>query len=166
MTLSARGYAKLRGVSHTAVQKAIKSGRISVESDGKINPDIADKEWARNTRTSLPSQPSYRVAEDISQNSGHNSTLSDFNRARAVRETYKARLAKLEYEELSGKLVNADEVKVAAFNASRRVRDRILQIPRRISAQLAAETEAYNVESLLNSALREALEELSGESHE
>ena len=53
MGLSIRAYAQHRGVSHTAVAKAIKAGRISVEPDGKIDPAKADAQWARNT---LPSQ--------------------------------------------------------------------------------------------------------------
>jgi hypothetical protein len=53
MGLSIRAYAQHRGVSHTAVAKAIKAGRIGVESDGKIDPAKADAQWARNT---LPSQ--------------------------------------------------------------------------------------------------------------
>ncbi|WP_457912289.1 hypothetical protein, partial [Acidithiobacillus caldus] len=53
MGLSVRAYAQHRGVSHTAVAKAIKAGRISVEPDGTIDPAKADAQWARNT---LPSQ--------------------------------------------------------------------------------------------------------------
>ena len=53
MGLSIRAYAQHRGVSHTAVAKAIKAGRISVEPDGKIDPAKADAQWSRNT---LPSQ--------------------------------------------------------------------------------------------------------------
>ena len=49
MGLSIRAYAQHRGVSHTAVAKAIKAGRISVEPDGKIDPAKADAQWARNT---------------------------------------------------------------------------------------------------------------------
>ena len=53
MGLSIRAYAQHRGVSHTAVAKAIKAGRISKEHDGTIDPAEADAQWARNT---LPSQ--------------------------------------------------------------------------------------------------------------
>ena len=53
MGLSIRAYAQHRGVSHTAVAKAIKAGRISKEPDGTIDPAKADAQWVRNT---LPSQ--------------------------------------------------------------------------------------------------------------
>ena len=53
MGLSIRAYARHRGVTDTAVHKAIRSGRINALSDGTIDPDQADAQWARNT---LPSQ--------------------------------------------------------------------------------------------------------------
>lgn len=49
MGLSRRAYAAQRGVSHTAVGKAIASGRISTLPDGTIDPVVADREWDTNT---------------------------------------------------------------------------------------------------------------------
>ena len=51
---------------------------------------------------------------------------------------YAARLAKLEFEERTGKLLNADEVKVKHFNLARLLRDRIQQIPRKVAPQIVA----------------------------
>ena len=42
MGLSIRAYDAHRGVSHTSVRKAIRSGRLSPESDGTIDPVKAD----------------------------------------------------------------------------------------------------------------------------
>ena len=156
--LSIRGYARHRGVSHTAVQKAIQSGRISVEPDGTLDPAKADAEWEKNTRSSKGSVASAAIA----QASGG----VDFNKARAVKETYNARLAKLTYQERVGQHVSVEEVKLGAFNMARKLRNRILQIPMRISAQLAAETDPHIVEDMLNAELSGALEELSQEGSE
>jgi hypothetical protein len=49
MGLSRRKYAERRGVSESAVRKAIASGRITPEADGTINPARADAEWAAQT---------------------------------------------------------------------------------------------------------------------
>ena len=49
MGMSRRAYAAHRGVSHTAVGKAIATGRISTLPDGTIDPAVADREWATNT---------------------------------------------------------------------------------------------------------------------
>ena len=45
MGLSQRQYAAHRGVSHTAVAKALATGRISAEPDGSIDPVKADRQW-------------------------------------------------------------------------------------------------------------------------
>lgn len=149
MGLSVRAYAQHRGVSHTAVAKAIKAGRISVEPDGTIDPAKADAQWARNT---LPSQslnigakkPAAKVETPPVSTPVSTPPLEtraaapDYQTSRAIREAYAARLAKLEFEERTGKLINADEVKVKYFNLARLLRDRIQQIPRKVAPQIVA----------------------------
>lgn len=49
MGVSRRAYAAHRGVSESAVRKAIASGRITPEADGTIDPARADAEWAAQT---------------------------------------------------------------------------------------------------------------------
>lgn len=49
MGLSQRQYAAHRGVSHTAVAKALATGRISAEPDGTIDPVKADLQWDEAT---------------------------------------------------------------------------------------------------------------------
>jgi hypothetical protein len=45
MGLSLRAYAGHRGVSHTAVQKTLRAGRIAALPDGTIDPVVADAAW-------------------------------------------------------------------------------------------------------------------------
>src|SRR5271165_5118472 len=100
--VSQRAYARLRGVAHSAVQKAIKTRRITLNADGTIDPERANREWERNTfagktlhqatrpaatpssapppprgGSSMPSQP------DVSSD-----PVSAYLRARAVTETF------------------------------------------------------------------------------
>ena len=49
MGVSLRAYARMRGCSLTAVQKAISSKRITTLADGTIDPERANQEWAKNT---------------------------------------------------------------------------------------------------------------------
>jgi hypothetical protein len=63
----------------------------------------------------------------------------DYAKARAIIAHYEARLAKIDYEERIKKLINADEVSVAAFNLFRMFRDRTLTIPDRVVGALIAE---------------------------
>lgn len=130
--LSYRAYAKHRGVSTEAVSKAVRTGRITAGPDGKIDPERADREWEENTD---PSKVRKKMTEDEALASPANG-LPSIAQSRAIREAYEARIKKLNYEVKKGKLVNADEVRVAAFNVSRIARDKILNLPDRLAPRL------------------------------
>ena len=86
-----------------------------------------------------------------------------YAQSRAVREAYAARLAKLDYEERSGKLVSVDALKVEAFKVHRRVRDALLNIPDRCSPELAALTTEAEVHALLLTEINAALRQLAAD---
>jgi len=158
--LSLRAYAKHRGVSLAAVQKAVHSGRITPNADGLIESDRADAEWNAKTR---PGQRRARTAPAQPRETAETPAAGlDYFRARAIRESYLARLAKIEFEERTAKLVSRDEVQVAAFTRGRTVRDNLLNIPDRLAATLAAETDVDRIHHLLSVEIRRALEELAG----
>ncbi|HZT29260.1 MAG TPA: hypothetical protein VFA33_05220 [Bryobacteraceae bacterium] len=153
--MSQRQYAKHVGLSRAAVQKAINSGRISTLSDGRIDSDTADREWRENTEA-RPAGASKRQHDDDDAFGA-----SQYTKARAVREHYQARLAKLEYEEKVGSLISKDEVQIATFNKFRQYRDGMLNIPDRVAAMLAAETDAAKCYEILATEIRKALNEFA-----
>jgi hypothetical protein len=158
--LSLRAYAKHRGVSLAAVQKAIHSGRIATHPEGLIDSDRADAEWKAKTR---PGQRRARPAPVATREPAEAPVAGlDYFRARAIRESYLARLAKIEFEEKTAQLVSRDEVQVAAFTRARTVRDNLLNIPDRLAATLAAESDADKVHQILTGEIRKALDELAG----
>ena len=61
MGLSRRQYATHRGVSHTAVGKAIATGRITTEADGTIDPAKADRQWDAQTDPAKQRGPNARA---------------------------------------------------------------------------------------------------------
>ncbi len=125
-SLSYRAYAKHRGVSTEAVSKAVRTARITAGPDGKIDPERADREWDAN---SDPSRNPVRVKESNDVSDAAPAGLPPYAQSRAIREAYEARIKKLDYEVKKGKLVNADEVRVAVFNIARVARDKILNLP-------------------------------------
>src|ERR1035438_2811184 len=109
--VSLRAYAKHRGVTLKAVQKAIESGRIRTNADGKLDTDRADADWARNTgpkvkQTAANVPPAPRTEQPRPEPAGGG---LDYAMARAIIANYEARLVKLDYEERIKKLVKADE---------------------------------------------------------
>jgi hypothetical protein len=154
--LSQRAYAKHRGVALSAVQKAISTGRISTMADGRIDSGVADIEWAANTKARPPA-----VRRQQGEDDGDAFGAAQYSKARAVREHYQARLAKIEYEERVGSLVSKDEVQVASFNKFRQFRDAMLNIPDRIAAMLAAETGEAKCYEILATEIRKALNDFA-----
>jgi hypothetical protein len=153
------------------VQKALKAGRIHTLADGNIDVAATDVAWTANTapRAQAPArhrqEPKAHAAAHPTQETSEPARLDsgsvDYSRARAVREGYMARLAKMLFEERSAKLVARAEVEVAAFNRFRAFRDGMLNIPDRLAAVLAAEGDAARVHELLASEIRKALQEFA-----
>ena len=179
MSMSLRAYARHRGVALSAVQKAIASGRIHPEPDGRIDPIKADAQWDRHTRTAQPTTPRVTttrpppIAQHASQpaapppmpQASDDARGVDYHKARAVRETYSARLAKLEFEERTAKLISKDEVDIKYFQLARQLRDRMQQIPRKVAPEIVAlvvaDPDVRGVTDILDVAIREALEDLA-----
>lgn len=167
ITLTA--FAKMRGVSVEAVSKAVRVGRLSKSvrwskaGQPRLMADIATQEWETNTDASqqrVRAVPPPKVSEpEIEQPTGGHSA-NTFQQARTLREAYMARLAKLEYEEKSGRLVAADSVKNEAFRMARIVRDNLLNIPDRVSSELANESNQFKIHQRLTAEIRRALEEM------
>jgi hypothetical protein len=62
MGVSLRAYGRHRGVTLAAVQKALKTHRITALPDGTIDPEIADRAWnaaaeVRRTADKVPADP-------------------------------------------------------------------------------------------------------------
>jgi phage terminase Nu1 subunit (DNA packaging protein) len=83
-----------------------------------------------------------------------------FNDAKTISAQYQAALLKLDYGERSKSLVKVADVDLEFFNISRMVRDAILGVPGRVSAELAGVTEQHIIEARIMGGLVEALEEL------
>jgi phage terminase Nu1 subunit (DNA packaging protein) len=171
--LSLRAYAERRGVALSTVQAAIRTGRISTVpgpgGEPKIDPEIADREFEANTDPSKQGRKenvgdliAKENARAVKSDSDHGSATNDYMKWRARREQLNAQLKELEYEQKSGKLVNAEEARREFFKIAREARDAIMNIPERISGQLAAETDEHAVRMLLKTELTRALEVFLG----
>jgi hypothetical protein len=80
---------------------------------------------------------------------------------RAKREEYQAKQAELDYLEAIGELVPTSELRAAAASRYRAIRDKLLNIPDRLSAILAAEKDPAIVHAALAKEIKQVLHELS-----
>lgn len=160
--LSIRAYAKNRGVSEGAVRKAIKNGRITKKENGKIDANLADKEWQQNTDPAQLKEVKRDKFEKKPREDSNNNLLGpSYQQSRAVKEAYSAKLLRLQFEKESKRLISVDEVKISAFNTARMTRDRILNIPDRVIPLLVGQNDIFEMKKILKEELVKALDELS-----
>jgi hypothetical protein len=176
--ISLRAYSRRRGCSLTAVQKAIAAGRIKKLSNGKIDPDAADAAWTENTNASLRRGPA--AAEDVQTSfksprpagpglppeatadmGKPTADTRSFAAARAVREAYAARRAKLQFEKESGKVVDVDEVRDRWSKTLLAIKTRILGIPSKVRSQHP--DMPHTDVAIIDQICREMLEELAND---
>ena len=164
MGISLRAYARMRGCSLTAVQKAIASKRITTLPDDTIDPERANQEWAKNTfaghtinqKPAAPApargaaQPKASPPPVIPQAVEVSSDpVAAYLRARAVNETFKAKVSQLEYEERAGKLIQAMRASEYAATFSAIIKDGLMAMPDRLAPMLAAVEDEKAIHRLL-----------------
>ena len=130
--ISMREFARRKKVHISTVEKAVKTGRIQKDGQsGKIDFEEQSKNWERNRDTSKQ------------RDSQNNAKPNDLMQAKTDKEIYTAKLKELEYKKESGRLVDKQEVEIVMFKFCKIVRDNILTIPNRISAEFAAQMIGY-----------------------
>lgn len=159
-------YARRRGVSAAAVTKAVQAGRIT-EIDGKIDPDVADIQWARNTDLTQSVRTNHAIlkpppsAKDSRPEGNDGREDSAIMVARTRTETARAELFEIEIAEKRGTLVAAEGVKKAAFEKARIVRSALEGLPDRLAPVLTAETDPARCHQLMMAEIKRVLRELA-----
>lgn len=175
MGLSRRAYARrrkargLKGASDAAVRKAIASGRITLEPDGSIDPEKADRQWeAATDKAKVRSDQSIAQGVDKARETvaadeqkpvpqAHVEAVNEgaaaaervggddgaggvtMAKAAAADKAYSAQIKRLRLQQMKGELVNRKQVVAHVFDLARKERDSWLQLPARKAANMAAE---------------------------
>ena len=159
-------YARHRGCDEKAVRKAVTEGRISL-IDGKIDPAVADIQWAQNTRAraaqvvapsadrELPLDAPAEVPEASTQRAVQEPGYMAF---RSRREEADAQIAEMNAAKMRGTMVMRQDVDRAFFEIGREVRDRLAACARRIASEVAATSSAEACESIVDREHRIVLE--------
>jgi hypothetical protein len=174
MGLSIRAYARQRGVSHVAVLRAVKQGRVILEPDGTVDATKADVSWERSSDPArrkasaeklrpVPEVAVGSVRETLKEQglpAGGNVT---FVQARTAHEIAKAHLARLRLQERKGELIDRARATALVFRLAREERDTWINWPARVAALMAAElgAEAHPMQKILETHVRAHLVELA-----
>lgn len=157
-------YAKHRGVSEAAVSQAVSAGRISL-IDGRIDPAVADIQWARNTRARQSNQPAVAAPGESQGPRGVQAGARDdvipepdYAAFRARRERADALIAEMTEAKMSGAMLMREDVDRAIFEVAREIRDRLTACARRIASEVAAIPTAEGCEAVIDREHRIVLE--------
>jgi hypothetical protein len=181
--MSYRAYSRHRGCRLSAVQKAITDGRIAsalVQIEGqpypKIDSDKADALWLLNTdeskRSTLftPSDEasgiSAPMADDDFEIPGDpesDAAKKSYHQSRSLRAKIDAENAQLDLDQRKGKLIDLDEAKQLGFTTLRTLRDALRNTGPRIAAQVAALSDPFACEVLINAEIDSVLASMSVE---
>lgn len=165
--ISVREFARRIGVTHRAVQNGIASGRLRRSlRGGKIaNEALARKEWeAGAAKVPLPKPgpapaPAAAAATKPDAPAPGGLRLVDAQTRVTVQRAMALRLAN---RQKRGLLIPAKVARREAYECARTVRDALLNLPDRLSAELAAESDPDRVHERLDGEIRKALEALAG----
>jgi hypothetical protein len=176
MGISLRGYAKHRGVTLKAVQKAVARKRIKLEPDGTVDAARADRDWTANSDLAgvLPNiiggqKQAYRTARGMAADpevmpapaTVAGDPMHAYLKARAVKETFLAKRAQAEYELLMGKLIEKTKSHEYAATLSQMVKEALLAQPDRLAPILAALDDVPSIHKVLMNDNKAVLQKLS-----
>ncbi|MBX6744928.1 MAG: elements of external origin [Acetobacteraceae bacterium] len=168
---SQRELARRLGVSHTALQKAQRAGRIAPEADGgwdvaKVRARLAESsDPARKTARLAPapvaaprpvSAPPVAATPPPAADPLPRAAGSTFHDARTANEVLKAQERRLRLDERRGKLVDKARALLLVHRLAKEERDAILAWPARVAAEMAAElgVDAHRLQTMMDQRLR------------
>lgn len=158
--LTVAEWAKQEGISPQAAYKRIKSGRVKLTANGKIDSDEAGKQWDRNKnlRQQLRGAPQQAARPKAPEAPQRADSLADAQRAR---EWLKVAKDKILLDQLQGSVLPKQEVERAWSAMISAARSRLLLLPDKVAPRVAVISEVLEVRAVLDEAIREALSALS-----
>ena len=162
--ISQADYARRRGVAKSAVAKAVKEKRITL-IDGKIDPAVADIQWAQNTRARVDggrsgaSQQSLNVevasaASDAPEGPELAIAPDAYQALRIRRERATVETVERENLKAAGLLIDREAAARSVFDALRALRDSIMAAPQRASAKVLGLSDVREIERVFVDELR------------
>lgn len=153
--LTRAAYAERKGVAPRTIGKYVQKKIIPLHNN-KIDPVEADKALEK-----FLVQPLGTGRATKGKKNGKVGMTSSFVEARTEEKRLKVELLEIELSLKKGESLSKKDVEFAAFSAARAVRDKMLNIPDRISAIVAAERDEIKVRNIIMKEIESELESLS-----
>ncbi|MFI3241207.1 MAG: hypothetical protein R3Y43_01410 [Alphaproteobacteria bacterium] len=142
--VSIRSYAEHRGVSHSAIQKAIETGRIKTLSDGSIDTIQADKDWEENTNFAK-SRSSFKP--------------NAFADAQILKMKAEATLAQIKVKKEVGAVVPIDDVVIFLRVLTSDLSSYFLSLGRNIAPKMVGEKDIGKITRTIDDEIKHLIKE-------
>ena len=168
--ISQSAYARRRGVAKSAVAKAVSEGRISL-IDGKIDPAVADIQWAQNTRARADSGRTAATGgagEGVGPSSAPDAPGGAADAPAAEQDEYRSLRTRRERSEVERSerdnlkeaklLVERHSVERGTYDVVHATRDALMSVGPRAAPKCIGIADARDIERVITEEVRRALE--------
>ena len=156
--MSQKAYAQSIGVSKQYINKLVRSGALPTRGS-KIDPDIANgviqaqREPARPLRRNTPPPETSAAVPPSAPTMRRGIATAELPtlllKTRIKSETEKAKLLEIKAKVKGGKYIDRVDAEAIIFKHLRPIRDNLLTIPDRLSAELTASQDRHNTHKIL-----------------
>lgn len=177
-------YAQLKGVSRPAITQAIKSGRVVVLADGRVDVEASNRMWDARTdtlqslRANAPKRRAHALADDQpkplpqsdpprqsatspDEHAPLSRVIYDFESARAKRETHAANIAEMEERKRAGELCETSAVLMTMTTIGSNFRTALERVADKVADRVAAEADSHACHQIINAEITQALDQLA-----
>lgn len=161
--ISLAEFAREIGTSRQYVSKLVREGKLST-SDGKIIKTVALKEYETLKKKDVPVEEE-NTPQRKTNTQDTNNTGKAIQQAKAVKETYIAKLRRREYEILEKHYIHIDQIVNEIETASAIVRSKLLALPNKLCTELEGLTH-HEIQSILEDEINKCFQDLTDLSEE
>ncbi|ARK42640.1 hypothetical protein [Burkholderia pseudomallei] len=164
LNVTQREFAKLAGCDEKQVRRAVASGKLKPDADGKLDPALVSSGWRRPIRSSKAVADSADISKVSAKNVRSETVRTDpgvdaddspaeaaaklvmamgathdLSEAIRIKENFNALLKQIEYEQKSGSVVDLAIARTVLFDCARAARDSWMNWPMRVGPKIAAD---------------------------
>jgi hypothetical protein len=154
-------WAAKQGITRQGAWKRIKSGKVSLNQNGKIDVDEAQKQWESNKDAYQQQRGAKPVKGTVKKPTADEVDPHSLAAAQRAEAWLKVKEKKLRLDRAEGGLLPKDEVEQAWSTMISAARSRLLLLADKIAHRLAASSDIIECKTIVDRAIRDALSALS-----
>lgn len=157
MKVTKTDLAKLLGVSNAYISRCIKKGKITPDSTGRLDLEACVAILKPDRIDTIHMEQVNEIQRNRDKPGPKTNSLTEvYNKARAQKAVFDAKIKELEFKQMEGTLIPLSDVIEDAAKTGEEIRATLLAIPSRIAPALDGKT-AVEIEAAITEAINEAL---------